>query len=90
MFMEAKYKILLTELLMYLSISCANNIETTYLTPIKINNRNKKKVEALGSRNFRIMDNLKMKVYSIGDCMIFQTILVGPSGRSSDYHHWMQ
>lgn len=87
--MKEKGIIVLVEILMGLLISCEHNPTSSYPTPIQISDVGTRKVEALNPVFYSVIDLSRMKTYSIGEYVIFQSILFGPLGRSSNYNHYL-
>ena len=75
-----------------LCISCfslKNDGQIKYPTEIKKTMKIVKKIENIAPEYYRVMDIHRMKVYSVGDYYLVQSILCGPSGRASNYHHYL-
>lgn len=76
-----------------LCISCSplkrecNVIE--YPTAIKEKNEIEKKIQDVAPIYYGVMDVSGMKVYSLGDYYLTQSTLSGPSGRASNYYHYL-
>ena len=47
------------------------------------------KIEVINSPYLSAMDGYRMKVYSLNNYYILSSILCGPSGRASNYHHYL-
>lgn len=75
-----------------LCISCfslKNDGQIKYPTEIKKTMKIVKKIENIAPEYYSVMDIHRMKVYSVGDYYLVQSILCGPSGRASNYHHYL-
>lgn len=60
-----------------------------YPTEIKKTPDIEKKVGNVAPEYYSIIDIYRMKVYSLGKYYFAQSILCGPSGRASNYHHYL-
>ena len=61
--------------------------EKLYPKEIEINPEMGKKLENYDPDFFCYMDTEEMKLYSLGDYLIFQSVLTGPTGRGSNYYY---
>ena len=75
------------------------NISCTHLSgdgdikiyPVEVENTQEitKMIEDAAPSYFNIIDIYRLKVYSLGEYYITQSILCGPSGRASNYYHYL-
>lgn len=75
-----------------LCISCfpfKRDGQIKYPTEIKKTLKIEKSIENIAPEYYRVMDVHRMKVYSLGDYYLVQSVLFGPSGRASNYHHYL-
>ncbi len=60
-----------------------------YPTAIKEKNEIAKKIQDVAPIYYSVIDVSGMKVYSLGDYYLMQSTLCGPSGRASNYYHYL-
>jgi hypothetical protein len=75
-----------------LCISCFSfrrDGQIKYPTEIKKTLKIEKNIENIAPEYYSVIDIHRMKVYSLGDYYLVQSILFGPSGRASNYHHYL-
>ncbi len=75
-----------------LCISCSPTKRDSHVkkpTEIKGTSDIAKKIQDIDPSYYSVIDVSRMRIYSLGDYYLAQSILCGPSGRASNYHHYL-
>lgn len=88
---QLKGFILISAVLLIMSCISLNGNDDKKIYPVEVRKTPEitKRIEDVAQAYFNVIDIDRMKVYSLGKYYITQSILCGPSGRASNYHHYL-